>query len=84
MVLNLLLLAAESLPGGGTIALAGSPRTATAGHHPGPRAAWPAGLLPLARRAARPGEAMLADPRRLQAPLTALLARGLWLPAVAC
>ena len=44
VVLNLLLLAAESLPGGGIVALSGSPAHSILVTISGPRAAWPAGL----------------------------------------
>ena len=44
MVLNLLLLAAESLPGGGIVALSGSPGKHVLVTIAGPRAAWPAGF----------------------------------------
>ena len=75
-MLNLLLLAAESLPGGGIVALSGSPADSIVVTISGPRAAWPAGLGAWLTDEAAAWEAMLADPRRLQAPLTALLARG--------
>jgi len=75
VMLNLVLLAAESLPGGGTAALSGSPASGVVVTIAGPRAAWPEGLgLSLTDDAAA-CEALLADPRRLQAPLTVLLAR---------
>jgi histidine phosphotransferase ChpT len=77
MALNLLLLASESLPGGGTVSLAGSAQDlfiAIAG----PRAAWPANLAGcLADEAA--AFAALTGARTLQMPLTALLAHGLGL-----
>lgn len=77
VVLNLLLLAAESLPGGGVVALAGAPANGVLLTISGPRAAWPAGFgLWLVDEAAA-FQAMLEHPRRLQAPLTALLVRGL-------
>lgn len=81
VIANVLLLAAESLPGGGMLALAGNPAGTVVVTIAGPRAAWPAGL-----------GAMLADPaaawaavaalelpgglKLLPAPLTALLARA--------
>jgi histidine phosphotransferase ChpT len=82
LVLNLLLLAAASLPQGGTLYLDGAADDVIA-RIAGPRAAWPAGLIgmladpTIARRA-------LGEPRTLQAPLTALLARhhGLRLTAM--
>ena len=80
-MLNLLLLAAESLPGGGIVALSGSPAHSILVTISGPRAAWPAGLAIWLNDEAAAWQAMLADPRRLQAPLTALLARG---PACGC
>ncbi|MBV8095739.1 MAG: hypothetical protein JOY71_27295 [Acetobacteraceae bacterium] len=45
LLLNLLLLAAESLPGGGRVAIAGSPARDIMIMIEGPRAAWPAGLV---------------------------------------
>ena len=44
LVLNILLLAAESLPGGGLIALSGSPASDVLVTIDGPRAAWPPGF----------------------------------------
>lgn len=77
LMLNLVLLAAEALPAGGTIHLAGHPDQDVVLRIAGPRAAWPAGLAAmLADRAA--AAAVLADggPRLLQATLTALIAHG--------
>jgi histidine phosphotransferase ChpT len=76
LVLNLVLLAAESLPGGGTIGLAGSPAQRVVVTITGPRAAWPVGLANWLNDEAAAWEALLASPRGLQAPLTALLARS--------
>ena len=74
LILNVLLLAAESLPGGGVVALSGSPAAHILVTLAGPRAAWPAGLAAfLADDAA--ASAALNDARGLQAPLTALIAR---------
>ena len=44
VILNLVLLAAESLPGGGTVALSGSSADSILVTIAGPRAAWPAGF----------------------------------------
>jgi len=73
LVLNLLLLAAEALPAGGTLFLSGEAGREVLLRVAGPRAAWPAGL---AGYLVDPESAWaaLADPRALQAPLTALLA----------
>ncbi|HEY2618078.1 MAG TPA: histidine phosphotransferase family protein [Acetobacteraceae bacterium] len=79
IILNLVLLAAESLPGGGIVAVSGSPSSAILVTISGPRAAWPAGFAVWLNDEAAAWEAMIADPRRIQAPLTALLARGLGL-----
>jgi histidine phosphotransferase ChpT len=76
IILNLVLLAAESLPGGGIVALSGSPTGSILVTISGPRAAWPAGIATWLNDETAAYEAMMADPRRLQAPLTALLARG--------
>jgi histidine phosphotransferase ChpT len=77
LVLNLVLLAAEGLPGGGTIALSGLPEDTVVATIAGPRAGWPTGLASWLSDEGAAREALLADPRRLQAPLTVLLARGL-------
>lgn len=80
--LNVLLLAAEALPGGGVVDATGHPLQDMVVRIRGPRAAWPTGLA-----------GMLADPcaavellrqydtpatatRALQAPLTALIAHA--------
>ncbi len=77
VLLNLLLLAADSLNGTGTVTLAGT-GTDLVVAIAGPRAAWPAGLAAsLANEAA--AWAALNDPRTLQMPLTVLLARTLGL-----
>jgi histidine phosphotransferase ChpT len=76
IILNLVLLAAESLPGGGIVALSGSSSSAILVTISGPRAAWPAGFAVWLTDETAAWEAMIADPRRIQAPLTALLARG--------
>ncbi len=78
VLLNLMLLAAESLPAGGRMALSGSPGSGITVTIAGPRAAWPAGFAAmLADEAA--AWAGLTSARTLQAPLTALLARCLGL-----
>jgi len=73
LVLNLLLLAAESLPRGGVLRLDGGAGDLVARLN-GPSAAWPAGLVAML---ADSEEAWLGvtEPRTVQAPLTALLAR---------
>lgn len=76
VILNLVLLAAESLPGGGIVALSGSPGGSILMTISGPRAAWPAGFAICINDETAAWEAMMIDPRRLQAPLTALFARG--------
>jgi histidine phosphotransferase ChpT len=79
VILNLVLLAAESLPGGGIVALSGSAAGGVLVTISGPRAGWPAGFAATLHDEAATWQAILADPRRLQGPLTALLARGLGL-----
>jgi histidine phosphotransferase ChpT len=78
IVLNLLLLAQESLPAGGTVRLAGC-----AGDLliviAGERAGWPA-MLPRCLAGEAAAAAALLDARTLQAPLTALLARRAGIP----
>ena len=73
LLLNVLMLGVESLPGGGTLACARQPDGDIVIRITGPRAAWPDGL---ASCLADPAAAarMLQDPRSVQAPLTALLA----------
>jgi histidine phosphotransferase ChpT len=74
VVLNLLLLGAEALRGGGTLHLSGAPDGDLLVRIDGPRAAWPAGLAGCLVDEEAAWTA-LDDPRALQAPLTALLAR---------
>jgi histidine phosphotransferase ChpT len=76
MVLNVLLLAAESMPGGGIVALAGSPASSLLVTISGPRAAWPAGLGTWLVDEAAAWEAVTASARHLQGPLTVLIARS--------
>jgi histidine phosphotransferase ChpT len=80
LLLNVLLLAGESLPAGGSITVAGEPAGDIMVAIAGARAAWPAGLAAMltsedAAWAAvgRPGP---DGPRLLQGPLTALLAHA--------
>jgi hypothetical protein len=73
-VLNVLLLAADSLPQGGRVTLAGGTgdlfiRIA------GPAAAWPAGMGPCLVNEAE-AQAALADGQTLQMAVTALLAHA--------
>ena len=74
VLLNLLLMAADSLPGGGMVAMSEAP-SAILVTISGPRAAWPAGLSGWLVDPDSALAAMLADPRHLQPPLTALLVR---------
>lgn len=80
LVLNLLLLAAESLPAGGTIALAGDPEAQVQVSILGLRAAWPAGLASYLVDQQLAWLALDGDSsaalRGLQAPLTALVAHS--------
>ncbi len=76
LVLNLVLMAAESLPGGGIVALSGAPAGSVLVTISGPRAAWPTGLAVWLADDASAWEAITADPRSLQEALTALLARA--------
>lgn len=81
LTLNVLLLAAEALPAGGVIQVAGEPDQDILVRIHGPRAAWPAGL---AAMMADPAEAIdhlgrtegVAAARMLQAALTALIAHA--------
>jgi histidine phosphotransferase ChpT len=72
LVVNLLLLAVESLPSGGALHLAGGATDVTL-RLDGPHAAWPAGLIGMLADPTS-GRAALEDPRTMQGPLTALLA----------
>ena len=80
LVANVLLLAAESLPGGGTVTLTGETDGEILVRIDGPRAAWPVGLAAhladetTAWAALDPAAASSAGPR-LQAPLCVLIAR---------
>jgi histidine phosphotransferase ChpT len=76
VLLNLLLMAAECLPGGGMVALADAPSNGVLVTISGARAAWPASINRWLTDPDAAAEAILADPRRLQAPLTALLVQG--------
>jgi histidine phosphotransferase ChpT len=76
LILNILLLAAESLPGGGVVALAGSPASHILITISGPRAAWPTGFGGYLADETAAWAAVLAGPRNVQAPLTALIARA--------
>jgi len=76
VLLNLLLMAAECLPGGGMVALADAPSNGVLVTISGARAAWPASINRWLTDPDAATEAILADPRRLQAPLTALLVQG--------
>jgi histidine phosphotransferase ChpT len=75
VVLNLLLLAAECLPGGGIVALAEGPSDGILVTISGPRAGWPAGFNRYLLDPDTAIAAIFADPRHLQAGLTAVLVR---------
>lgn len=72
LLLNVLLLAGESLPRGGRVVLASTASGTVVALH-GPGAGWPAKLA--AMLAGDPA-AMRVDARHLQAPLTVLMARA--------
>lgn len=74
LLLNVLLLAAESLPGGGIVALSGSPASNVLVTIAGPRAAWPPGFGACLTDETD-GWATAITARHLQAPLTVLIAR---------
>jgi histidine phosphotransferase ChpT len=87
LVLNVLMLAAESLPGGGVVALVGEMDGELAVRLDGKHAAWPAGLAGWLADEARAWAALeaprssagapdAAAARRLQGPLTALIAHA--------
>jgi histidine phosphotransferase ChpT len=74
IVLNLLLLAADSLPSGGTVALAGA-RHDLFVRIAGPAAAWPAGMA-VCFADETEARSALTEGRSLQMALTALLAHA--------
>jgi histidine phosphotransferase ChpT len=87
LALNLLLLAAESLPGGGEIALAGEPSAWLALRIAGHRAAWPDGFGDMLAEPAPARRALAlatgpAAARRLQAGWTSLLLHAAGVRAV--
>lgn len=75
LALNMLLLAVEALPRGGIVALHGDPGGDLVLRIEGPEAAWPAGFMGMLANPAA-AWAALAEPSRLQAPLSALLAQA--------
>ncbi len=78
LLLNVLLLSAESLPRGGTVGLAAAGGQDVLVTISGPRAGWPPGLAAsLTDQAAASAWAALTGPRTLMAPLVALLASQL-------
>ena len=74
IVLNLLLLAADSLPSGGTVVLAGEPDDLFV-RIAGPAAAWPTGIA-VCLSDETEARSALTDGRSLQLALTALLAHA--------
>ncbi len=75
VVLNLLLLGAGSMPGGGTMTLSSSGRGGILVAIEWPRAGWPSGLARWLTDEASAWEALVSGARHVQGPLTALLAR---------
>lgn len=75
IVLNLLLLGAESIPGGGTITLSSTARGGILVAIDGPRAGWPSGLATWLMDEGSAWDALVSGARHVQGPLTALLAR---------
>jgi histidine phosphotransferase ChpT len=73
LLLNVLLLAAEGLPGGGTITCSGQPEGDILTLIDGPRAAWPPGLAACLANPANVFQ-LPEDPRAIQVPFIALLA----------
>lgn len=80
VLLNLLLLGAESLPRGGALALSGDPRKEVLITIEGRDAAWPTGLAAAlvdeAQAWSSLGMADLSGARTIQGPLTALIAHA--------
>ncbi len=85
LALNALLLAAESLPLGGVLVLAGDPAGGLVLMPSGPRAAWPEGLGAMLASESRAWETLGHSgglrAMRLQAVITALLAHAAGVPA---
>lgn len=77
IVLNLVMLAQEALPGGGVLSVTGAPDDLVV-NIVGPRAAWPPGLAACLASEAN-AWAAVRDARTLQTPLTVLLAHALGL-----
>ncbi len=73
ILLNLLLLGAEALPGGGQVALAGDPREGIILAVNGPSVRWTSGLAAVLLD---PPAAFPSEPRTIQMPLTARLVRA--------
>jgi hypothetical protein len=76
VILNVIILAHDAMPRGGVLALSGDPASHVMVQIVGPDAAWPAGFALCIADEARAWTA-LGDPRDLQAPLTAIIARAL-------
>ncbi len=81
LVMNAVLLAAESLPHGGTIRLGGDPGAHVAVHPAGKGAAWPVGLGAVLADPESAWAALSGGRHGVQAALTALLARDAGVPA---
>jgi histidine phosphotransferase ChpT len=79
LLLNVLMVAAESLPRGGLLTISGSPTGQIVVAIDGAGAAWPPGFAACLAEEAAAWEAV-TDARRLQAPLTALIAWSSALP----
>jgi hypothetical protein len=76
MILNVMLVAAESMPRGGVLSLSGDATSHVVAQIAGADAAWPQGFaLCIADKAV--AWSTLGDPRYMQAPLTALIADSL-------
>jgi histidine phosphotransferase ChpT len=76
LILNVVMLARDAMPRGGVLALSGDPAIHVMAQIVGPGAAWPAGFALCIADEAR-AWAALDDPRDLQAPLTAIIARSM-------
>jgi histidine phosphotransferase ChpT len=81
LTLNVLMLAAECLPGGGVIEVHGQPELDLLVRIQGPRAAWPPGLAAMIGDSSAAMEMLrqsdpLTGARSMQAPLTALIAHA--------
>jgi histidine phosphotransferase ChpT len=76
LILNVVMLARDAMPRGGVLTLSGDPANHIVAQIVGPDAAWPKGFALCIADEPRAWTA-LGNPRELQAPLTAIIARAI-------